>query len=217
MKTLTRRRFLPVVLLAACLSLHAAETPDAEKTPVTKIDGSKVFGLVEITDDYTIKISSDSGLQKIPLALLGEKDFRKYGFSKDRSKDGRFWSERKDALETAKQDEAGKKEDGAKKSDSADIEIRLAELAPFQPLIAAYENIKPPQAASAEKEETKEGDPAKPAGKSSTLHMFSGPGSFNIPTVPFASSAAGAVIQPAASAASSAARLAPVTGLVTPP
>jgi hypothetical protein len=119
MKTLINLRLIPVVLLAACSSLNAAETPDAKKTQVTKIDGSKVFGLVEITDDYTIKISSDSGIQKIPLALLGEKDFRKYGFSKDRSKDGRFWSERKDALEATKGDETAKEEDGAKKSDPA--------------------------------------------------------------------------------------------------
>ena len=217
MKTHPSLRFIPIILLTAGLTLHAADTPDAEKKPVTKLDGSKVFGLVEITDDYTIKISSDSGIQKIPLALLGEKDFRKYGFSKDRSQDGRFWSERKDALEAEKGDETAKKDDAASKEESADIEIRLAELAPFQPLIAAYESIKKPENTPAKKDEAKEGDSANSASKSSTLHMFTGPGSLNVPTVPFASSAAGAVIQPAASAASSAAGLAPVTGLVTPP
>jgi hypothetical protein len=108
-----------------------------------------------------------------------------------------LWSERKDALEEEKKDDQ-------KKSDSSAIEIHLAELAPFQPLISAYESMKPPKAGSAEKEKTEKGDQsAGSSEKSSTMHMFSGPGSLDIPTVPFASSAAETVASPAATAASS--------------
>jgi len=195
------------LLLATGLTGQAADEPKQ----VTKLDGTKIFGLVEVTDDYTLRIRSDSGIQNIPIALLGEKDFRKYGFSKDRTKDGRLWSERKEALESEK-DEKDEKDD-SKKNESGDIEIRLSELAPFQPLIAAYESLKPPKAAEKEKDPKGE-EEAKPPEKSSSLQMFTGPGSLNIPDVPFGSGAAGTVIQPASSAASSAAGLVP--GL-TPP
>ena len=62
-----------------------------EKNAVSKLDGTKLFGFIEVTDDYTIRISNDSGITRLPIAQLGDADFQKYGFQKDRSKDGRFW------------------------------------------------------------------------------------------------------------------------------
>ncbi len=209
MKTAPAIRFFSAVLLAVGLSVQAAAEPAPENGQVTKLDGTKMFGLIEVTDDYTLKISSDSGIQKIPLALLGEKDFRKYGFGKDRSKDGRFWSERKDALESEK----------TSSQNSGDIEIRLAELTLFQPVIAAYESLKPPKGTATEKEASETDvakDQAKTPEKSSSMHMFSGPGSLNIPNAPFVSRPASTIIQPAASAASSAPGLGTGTSLITP-
>ncbi len=114
-----------------CFSLPlSAQDDKGKQQEVTKLDGTKILGLVEITDDYTIRISSDTGLLKIPIALLSETDFEKYSKTKDRSQDGRLWSERKNALEDSKSKSGGK---------SGDIEIRLGEIAAFQPLIDAYE------------------------------------------------------------------------------
>lgn len=198
------------LFLACAFAAHAEDPGPAPK--VTKLDGTSILGVVEITDDYTIRIKSDSGIQNIPIARLGDSDFRKYGLSRDRSKDGRLWSERKDALEDEKKT--------SKKSDPAAIEIRLAELAPFQPLIAAYESKNPKKNEPAENEKSeKPGDPTKMPEKSSTLHMFTGPGSLNIPTVPFASSAASAVMAPATTAVSSIPGVpgVPSAPVVTPP
>ena len=74
-----------------------------EKRTVKQLDGTKQFGFVEITDDYTIRVSNDSGIIRLPIAELGDADFRKYGFKKDRSKDGRFWYEWKEALKELKE------------------------------------------------------------------------------------------------------------------
>jgi hypothetical protein len=123
-------------VLASC-SLWAAEPKEGE---VTKLDGKKVFGVIEVTDDYTIRISSDTGLQNIPIAMLSESDFRKFGFAKDRRTDGRFWSERKDALEKTKSSDGDKT---ANDNKSGGFEIRLAEIAPFQPVIDLYQKSLP--------------------------------------------------------------------------
>lgn len=114
------------------------ETPAApKKEKVTKMDGQSFFGIVTLTDDYTLKISNDSGIMKIPLAVLGESDFKKFGLQKDRSKDGRLWSERQDALEEQKKEnEEGKK---SASTDNSAIEIQLGEIAVFQPIISAFE------------------------------------------------------------------------------
>jgi hypothetical protein len=108
-----------------------------QKSAVTKLNGTKLFGIVEITDDYTIRITSDSGITRLPIAQLGDADFQKYGFQKDRSKDGRFWYERKEALKSSEEDPESKK--NATSDGQAPIEIRLSEISAFQPFIAAYE------------------------------------------------------------------------------
>ena len=102
---------------------------------VKKLDGTKLFGFIEITDDYTIRMTNDSGIARLPIAQLSEADFQKYGFRKNRSKDGRFWYERKEALKSSQE---GPKPKNNTKSESV-AEIRLAEIAAFQPFIAAYE------------------------------------------------------------------------------
>jgi hypothetical protein len=78
--------------------------PKPEKTSVTTLNGTKFFGIVEVTDDYTIRVSNDSGITRLPIAQLGDTDFKKYGLNKDRSKDGRLWYERKEALEDSQPD-----------------------------------------------------------------------------------------------------------------
>ena len=113
-----------------------------EKRTVKQLDGTKQFGFVEITDDYTIRVSNDSGIIRTPIAELGDADFRKYGFKKDRSKDGRFWYEWKEALKELK-DPKSKNE--AKSGEKSTVEIRLAEISAFQPFIATYEKTLPPK------------------------------------------------------------------------
>ena len=90
--------------VAICLSLNAqiengANPTKPEKSSVTTLKGTKFFGIVEVTDDYTIRVSNDSGVTRLPISQLGDADFKKYGLNKDRSKDGRLWYERKEALE----------------------------------------------------------------------------------------------------------------------
>jgi hypothetical protein len=108
-----------------------------QKNAVTKLDGTKLFGIIEVTDDYTIRITSDSGITRLPLAQLGDADFQKYGFQTDRSKDGRFWYERKEALKSSEEDPESKKKENSQ--GNAPVEIRLSEISAFQPFIAAYE------------------------------------------------------------------------------
>ena len=188
-------RLIAALTLACSPILHAEDklpTP-AGKQEVIKLDGTKFLGIVEVTDDYTVRIQSDSGIQNIPIALLGDRDFRKFGLNKDRTQDGRLWSERKTALEE-------EKKTPSKNSTAAAIEIRLAEVAPFQPVIELYESAKPKSTVSQNKsasEDTEKG--TNSTGESSTLHMFTGPGSLNLPSVPFASGAAQTVISPATS------------------
>jgi len=130
--------------LALCAPLQAQteDSVESQKGPkkgeVTKLDGTKFFGIVEITDDYTIRISNDSGITKLPIAQLGDADFKKYGFQKDRGMDGRFWYERKEALEDSEKDKDSGKD--SKSGGNSPIEIRLGQIEAFQPVIAAYEN-----------------------------------------------------------------------------
>jgi hypothetical protein len=89
-----RRTFVAGCLFALCVSLYSQtdETttpPKPEKTSVTRLDGTKLFGLVEITDDYS------------------QND--------------------------------GQSNKNAKSEGGSAVEIRLGEIAAFQPVIAAYE------------------------------------------------------------------------------
>lgn len=196
----------PLSLRAACLFGIAAISltgwSQEQKTgEVTKLNGQKSIGLIEITDDYTIRVTSDTGLQKIPLAMLSESDFRKFGFSQDRSKDGRFWSERQDALEAEKNSEA---QPGAPKKDNAALELRLAEVAAFQPLIDAYEKT-----VAGQKSNTPQ-TPEKPEGNNSVTggspmnNLF---GQSGMGKAPFSGGFGATASQPVSSATSAAASL----------
>ena len=140
--------------IALCLALQSqtinsqsgakkgSSSAKTEKRTVKQLDGTKQFGFVEITDDYTIRVANDSGIIRTPIAELGDADFRKYGFKKDRSKDGRFWYEWKEALKELK-DPKSKNE--AKSGEKSTVELRLAEISAFQPFIATYEKTLPPK------------------------------------------------------------------------
>jgi len=175
----------PLFVLALPL---AAQEDKGKPQEVTKLNGAKILGLVEITDDYTIRISSDSGLQKIPIALLSQKDFEKYSGTKDRSQDGRLWSERKHALEDSQSK-------GQEKP--ADIEIRLGEIAAFQPLIDTYEKtLADKKSTTSSQESPTASQTASPIEPMQSL--FSGPGT-TLGGVPGAE-AIGSTITPAVSA-----------------
>jgi hypothetical protein len=122
-------------------SLGGAREPKnaakGRKGAIKKLDGTKFFGFVEVTDDYTIRITNDWGIARLPITQLSNADFRKYGFKKDRSRDGRFWYERKEALKSSQDDRESAQT--AKSQQKSVTEIRLAEVSAFQPLIAAYE------------------------------------------------------------------------------
>ncbi|MGB7837243.1 MAG: hypothetical protein WBL40_03955, partial [Terrimicrobiaceae bacterium] len=90
---------------------------------------TRLFGFVEVTDDYTIRITNDSGITRLPITQLGDADFQKYGFQKDRGKDGRFWYERKEALRSSEEDSRPQK--NAKADRQSVAEIRLAEISAF--------------------------------------------------------------------------------------
>jgi hypothetical protein len=200
-----RRTFVAGCLFALCVPLYSqtdetTKPPKPEKASVTKLDGTKLFGLVEITDDYTIRISNDSGITRLPIAQLGDADFKKYGLNKDRSKDGRLWYERKEAVEDSQND--GQSDKNAKSEGGSAVEIRLGEIAAFQPVIAAYEKTlgskKSDKAASAkasgEKSETSD-TPFTP--------LFSQPGMAGGLAEPFTGFGTSA-LQPITGAASSA-------------
>lgn len=209
------RPILPAIFLGllvfAIPALAQRENPAAPQT-VTKLDGTKLFGLIEVTDDYTLRIQSDSGIVNLPLAALSQADFQKYSAAKDRSKDGRLWSERQNALEAEKQKKEGPK------GETAGIEIQLSELAPLQPLIAAYESVLGRESSQPATAPEAEASPSPASGGTEsppTRNLFSGPGSFDLPTVPFASEAGELIAPPARSATESLGGVVP-TGL-TPP
>ncbi len=187
------------------LAQTPAETPSVpKKEKVTKMDGQSFFGIVTLTDDYTLKISNDSGILKIPIALLGESDFKKFGLQKDRSNDGRLWSERKDALEEQKgNDEQGDSKKSA--SDNSAIEIQLGEIAVFQPIITAFEMTQTDQKKkggdTAETSEAAGNDQAKGT-EEPGRKLFSGPGGMGN-FVPF-SGPGSSFVQPVMSAGGSA-------------
>ncbi len=197
------RRLLLVGCALATFAPLYSQTDDAtkpEKTSVTKLDGTKLFGLVEITDDYTIRISNDSGITRLPIAKLGDADFKKYGLSKDRSKDGRFWYERKEAVEGSQKDNQSGKD--SKSGGTSPVEIRLGEIAAFQPIIAAYEKT-----LGSKKGDKSAGsnNPGEKASSSDTpfTPMFSQPGMAGSLAEPFTGFGSSA-LQPISGAASGA-------------
>ena len=164
----------------------------AEKSTVTKLDGTRLFGFVEVTDDYTIRITNDSGITRLPITQLGDVDFQKYGFQKDRAKDGRFWYERKEALKSSEEDP--KSDEDQESGRESPVEIRLGEISAFQPFIAAYEKT------LASKSSEKSIAPSKPEEKSDKSDMpfrpmFSEPGLGGPLPQPF-SSLGSSVVQP---------------------
>jgi len=192
--------------VAICVPLHA-QTDDAakptkpEKSSVTTLNGTKFFGLIEVTDDYTIRVSNDSGITRLPIAQLGDADFQKYGLNKDRSKDGRLWYERKEALEDSQTDKQSQKE--SKSNESSLVEIRLGEVAAFQPVIAAYE--KTLGSKKSEKAAPSSTNPSEKRSGSDTpfTPMFSQPGMAGSLAEPFTGFGSSA-LQPISGAASGA-------------
>ena len=138
---------LPWLLATACAmilstSLQSQTDNSAEvkkRSTVTKLDGTKLSGFVEVTDDYTLRITNDSGITRVPIAQLGDSSFARYGFRKDRTKDGRFWYERKEALKFS--EEKPKSKADAKSGDKSAVETQLNAISAFQPVIATYEKI----------------------------------------------------------------------------
>lgn len=210
MKSLSRIVFFCVVGVAYLSKSLSAAPPAKGEEKVTQLDGSEHIGKVEVVDDYTIRISSDSGILNIPIALLGEKDFQKYGFQngKDRSSDGRLWYERKQALEKERQ---GESEDADSLSEAKpkssqnknEIEISLSQIQAFQPVIELYEQTlasskKSEEPASTRRMEPPQETPSHTASRKQERLMFpAAPGS------PFSSGMA-TPLQPAVSAGASA-------------
>ncbi|CAN5574221.1 hypothetical protein BH09VER1_BH09VER1_31530 [soil metagenome] len=167
---------------------NTAAKADKKPHTILLLDGSVLFGKVELTDDYTLKVSSDSGIQKIALAMLGEPDFKKYGFSKDRSQDGRFWSERQGAVSDQQKTDDAKGDKS--KVDKSQLEISLADLIPFQPLIASYQKDNP------KKDDSNSDQKDKTASTGGTqlpfTPLFSQPGMSSLPTAPLSGLGTGA-------------------------
>jgi hypothetical protein len=204
--------------VAICLSLNAqtengAKPTKPEKGSVTTLKGTKFFGIVEITDDYTIRVSNDSGVTRLPISQLGDADFQKYGLNKDRSKDGRLWYERKEALENSQTENQASKD--SKSNGNSLVEIRLGEIAAFQPAIAAYEKTlgskksEKSAAGSTNPEEKAKGSDtpftpmfSRPGIPGSFAEPFTGLGSSALQPVSGAASGATGVIQSATGAAS---------------
>ena len=192
--------------VAICLPLYAQTSTGGqpvkpEKTSVTTLKGTKFFGIVEVTDDYTIRVSNDSGITRLPIAQLGDADFKKYGMNKDRSKDGRLWYERKEALEDTQTDKQSAKD--SKSNGSSLVEIRLGEIAAFQPVIAAYEKTLGSKKSEKSAEGSKNPDEKASASDTSVTPMFSQPGMAGSLTEPFTGLGTSA-LQPISGAASGA-------------
>ena len=74
------------MILSTPLQSQTDNSAEVEKkSTVTKLDGTKLSGFVEVTDDYTLRITNDSGITRVPIAQLGDSSFARYGFRKDRT------------------------------------------------------------------------------------------------------------------------------------
>jgi hypothetical protein len=192
--------------VAICIPLYAqtdagAKSSQPQKNSVTTLNGTKFFGIVEVTDDYTIRISNDSGVTRLPIAQLGDADFKKYGLNKDRSKDGRLWYERKEALEDSRADNRSAKD--SKSNGNSLAEIRLGEIAAFQPLIAAYEKTLGSKKSEKSAESSLNPHETTSGSDTSFTPMFSQPGMAGSLAEPFTGLGSSA-LQPISGAASGA-------------
>ncbi len=161
------------MMLSAPLQSQTNNSSKAEKNTVTTLDGTKRSGFIKVTDDYTIRITNDSGITRLPIAQLGESDFQEYGFRKTRATDGRFWYERKEALKSSEEDARSKAD--AQFRGKSSVETRLTEISAFQPFITAYEK------SLASKKSDQSTATSRPAEKTDTYDvplrpMFSEPG-----------------------------------------
>jgi hypothetical protein len=64
---------------------RAGSSAKGKKRTVKQLDGSKLFGFVQITDDYTIRVTNDWGIIRLPIAKLGDADFQKYALPRFRA------------------------------------------------------------------------------------------------------------------------------------
>lgn len=126
---------------------------------MTLLNGETIFGKVELQDDYTLRISSESGIQKVPIASLGGEDFQKHGKPDERQDDGKLWSDRKGAVEEAQKEKKSKNSDGGQV-----YEIELGKIAVFQPLISAYEAANPKSKEKAKSDQGKDATGAEESG-----------------------------------------------------
>lgn len=156
-----------VLLASASLCLaQQPSVPSSAATPekVQTEDGRSFLGIVTIKDNYTILISTDTGLTNLPIAALKGDSWKKYSKDDVRSGDGRFWSERQDSL-TKGWEKGGK---------SQPLDLVLAEIVPHLGEIASFKASQPPA------------EPKKPGAQPSVtpdatvveINLFSGPGGF---------------------------------------
>ncbi len=97
---------------------------------ITTLGGVRYAGKVYWVGRNAIQVRGQGFEVTLPLAALCERDFEVYGFQESRESDGRFWHERKAALEN---------ERGGLARSEDDIESLLAGLAPVAGLIEGYE------------------------------------------------------------------------------
>lgn len=159
---------------SVCLAQEPAYKGQSPETVKTE-DGRSFQGMVSAKDDYTLVIESVTGLANVPIAALQGESWKKYSRDKERKEDGRFWSERREAL-TLKWEKGDK---------ATPLDKALEEIIPHMGAITVYET------AQTKNKETNSGTLAsKPQGKGAEAAprlLFSGPsglGSAGVPSLP---------------------------------
>lgn len=125
------RTVFPLVVFLMCANAGQALEPvyqGAAPEEVKTEDGRSFLGMVTAKDDYTLVIESVAGLANVPIAALQGESWKKYSKDKERKQDGRFWTERKEAL-TLKWEKGDK---------TTPLEKLLEEVTPYAGIIAAY-------------------------------------------------------------------------------
>ncbi|MEO6848135.1 MAG: hypothetical protein ABI443_10885 [Chthoniobacterales bacterium] len=142
---------LPVICTAGTEKDNAKGS--SENGSVRTLMGKIYTGKIEIRNDDTLRITNDSGIAHVSIVELDEPGFKKYGFRKDRSHDGKFWFERKAALGVAmlaiNHTPASSSGGGGGGGSPQNLSSNISELGPFQPLIDAYEKSEKPPSAGA--------------------------------------------------------------------